>query len=57
MASPPCRRLNSYEARRFPEPTYAFKHALTQEVAYNSSAAHPDTAALHRQVAIGSAAL
>ena len=25
-----------YEARRFPEPTYAFKHALTQEVAYNS---------------------
>ena len=25
-----------YETRRFPAPTYAFKHALTQEVAYNS---------------------
>jgi tetratricopeptide (TPR) repeat protein len=25
-----------YETHRFPEPTYTFKHALTQEVAYNS---------------------
>jgi tetratricopeptide (TPR) repeat protein len=45
-----------YEARRFPEPAYAFKHALTQEVAYNSMLA-PRRQALHRQVAVAVEAL
>jgi predicted ATPase len=45
-----------YEARRFPEPAYAFKHALTQEVAYNSVLA-PRRQALHRQVAAAVEAL
>ena len=43
-------------ARRFPEPSYAFKHALTQEVAYNSVLA-PRRQALHRQVAAAIEAL
>ena len=45
-----------YETRRFPAPTYAFKHALTQEVAYNSVLA-PRRQALHRQVAAAVEAL
>ena len=39
-ASPTCRpRSFIYEHPAFPEPEYTFKHALTQEVAYNSRAA------------------
>ena len=45
-----------YETRRFPAPTYAFKHALTQEVAYNSVLA-PRRQTLHRQVAAAVEAL
>ena len=45
-----------YETRRFPEPAYAFKHVLTQEVAYNSVLA-PRRQALHRQVAAAIEAL
>jgi DNA-binding NtrC family response regulator/tetratricopeptide (TPR) repeat protein len=45
-----------YETRRFPEPVYAFKHALTQDVAYNSMLA-PRRQALHRQVAAAVEAL
>jgi predicted ATPase len=39
-----------YETRRFPTPTYACKHAQTQEVAYNSVLVSRRQA-LHRQVA------
>jgi DNA-binding NtrC family response regulator/tetratricopeptide (TPR) repeat protein len=45
-----------YETHRFPTPAYAFKHALTQEVAYNSVLA-PRRQALHRQVATAIEAL
>ena len=45
-----------YETRRFPAPAYAFKHALTQEVAYNSVPA-PRRQALHRQIAAAVEAL
>jgi tetratricopeptide (TPR) repeat protein len=45
-----------YETRRFPTLAYAFKHALTQEVAYNSVLA-PRRQALHRQVATAIEAL
>jgi class 3 adenylate cyclase/DNA-binding winged helix-turn-helix (wHTH) protein/tetratricopeptide (TPR) repeat protein len=39
-----------YEANRFPEQVYTFKHALTQEVAYGSLL-HEHRRALHRQIA------
>jgi class 3 adenylate cyclase/tetratricopeptide (TPR) repeat protein len=39
-----------YETGTFPEPEYAFKHALTEEVAYRSLLAK-DRARLHRAVA------
>jgi len=38
-----------YEKRLFPERVYLFKHALTQEVAYNSMLA-PRRRALHRRI-------
>jgi len=39
-----------YEQRLFPEVSYAFKHALTHEVAYASIPA-PERRALHRRIA------